>query len=130
MTLTTTRRLAKAAIITLAFTATACGGGNANTTNNTTNNAANNTTNTAPQTKSLILYQYKFNPNTLTVPVGTTVVFKNKDPEQHNVTIQALNVDQMLKANGEWSYTFSATGEYAVTNRLSNTPMQATIIVK
>ena len=109
----------------------ACTGGNTNNVPDNTNNGGGNTnTNPAPTTKSIIIYSYKFNPNTLTVPVGTTIVFQNKDPEQHNVNITALNVDQMIKPNSQWSYTFSSTGTFTVTNRLANTPMKATIIVR
>ena len=84
----------------------------------------------APQTKKLILYKYKFNPNALTVPVGTTVIFENKDPEQHNVHIKSLNIDKMLRTNESFSYTFNRAGTYAVTNRVSNNPMNATITVR
>lgn len=93
------------------------------------NNIAENT-NPAPVTKSIIIYSYKFNPNTLTVPVGTTIVFQNKDPERHNVNIESLKIDQMIKPNAQWSYQFNAAGTYKVTNRLANSPMNATIIVK
>ncbi len=84
----------------------------------------------APVTKSVVLYKYKFNPNSLSVPAGSTIVFTNKDPEQHNVNIQKLNVDKILKPNEKFSYTFSSPGTYTVNNRLSNQPMQATIIVQ
>jgi plastocyanin len=66
----------------------------------------------------------------LTIAVGTTVVFQNKDPEQHNVTIQQLGVDQNLKPNTEFSYTFNQPGTYTVNNRLANSPMRATIVVR
>ena len=84
----------------------------------------------APQQKEVALYQYRFNPNTLTVPAGTTVVFKNKDPERHNVRIAALNIDQMVEAGESWSYTFETTGEFAVDNRLATNPMSMTIVVE
>lgn len=112
------------------FTLSACGGSDPKpdpvpTDNNTTNN---NTP--TPQRKTVVIYQYRFNPNTLTVPKGTTVVFSNKDPEQHNINIKALNVDQMVGPQKSWSYTFNSTGSFKVTNRLASTPMQATITVK
>lgn len=84
----------------------------------------------APITKSVVLYQYKFNPNALSVPAGSTIIFTNKDPEQHNINIKSLNVDKILKPNEKFSYTFSSPGTYSVNNRLSNQPMQATITVQ
>lgn len=84
----------------------------------------------APQAKEVMLYQYRFNPNTLSVPVGTTVSFKNKDPERHNVRIAALNIDQMVEAGESWSHTFDTKGEFAVDNRLATNPMSMTIVVE
>lgn len=84
----------------------------------------------APMQKEVALYQYRFNPNTLSIPAGTTVVFKNKDPERHNVRIAALNVDQMVDAGQSWSYTFDTSGEFAVDNRLATNPMSMTIVVE
>lgn len=84
----------------------------------------------APQQASVVMYQYKFNPNTLSIAAGTTVVFENKDPEQSNVTIAALNIDQMIAPGQTWSYTFNTTGEFAVENRLANAAMTATINVQ
>lgn len=80
--------------------------------------------------KAVTLYQYRFNPNTLTVPAGTTVVFTNKDPEKHNVTIPALNIDESIEPGGEFTHTFNTTGEFAVSNRLSATPMKMTLVVE
>lgn len=84
----------------------------------------------APQTKEVMLYQYRFNPNTLTVSVGTTVKFTNKDPERHNVRIAALNIDQMVDAGQSWSHVFDTKGEFAVDNRLATNPMSMTIVVE
>lgn len=92
--------------------------------------AQTGTTAPAPQTKEVMLYQYRFNPNTLSVPVGTTVKFQNKDPEQHNVRIAALNIDQMIASGESWSYTFDTKGEFAVDNRLATNPMSMTISVE
>lgn len=84
----------------------------------------------APQTKEVMLYQYRFNPNTLTVATGTTVKFVNKDPERHNVRIAALNIDQMVDSGQSWSHTFDTKGEFAVDNRLATNPMAMTIVVE
>ncbi len=84
----------------------------------------------APMTKEVMLYQYRFNPNTLTVAAGTTVNFKNKDPERHNVRIAALNIDQMVDSGQTWGHKFDTKGEFAVDNRLATNPMAMTIVVE
>jgi len=106
----------------MAFTA-ACGGGDS-----VPDDSAAQSSN-APESRSVVLYQYRYNPSTLTIPAGTSVTFKNRDPERHNISIAALNVDQNLDANQEWSYTFDTTGEFAVSNRFSDR-MQLTIVVE
>ena len=85
----------------------------------------------AVEQRKVTLYKYRFNPNTLTIPVGSTVTFSNRDPAQHNVSISALNVDQMIAPSKTWSYTFATTGTFKVDNRLANnTSMTMTITVQ
>ena len=84
----------------------------------------------APQTKEVMLFQYRFNPNSLTISAGTTVNFVNKDPERHNVRIAALNIDQMVDPGQSWSHQFANKGEFAVDNRLATNPMDMTIVVE
>lgn len=84
----------------------------------------------APKTYSIMLYRSQFNPNTLNIVAGSQIIFKNKDPEQHNVNIKDLNVDKMLKANQSFTYTFNKPGTYVVNNRVSNNTMKATITVR
>ncbi len=122
--------IAMSLVTTLAIALSACG-----PSTPAGNNVPDNTpveTNTAPAgvKKTIMLYNYKFNPNTLTVPAGSTIVFKNKDPEQHNVNIAGLNIDRMLAANESFEVTFSNAGTYVVTNRLANTPMKFTLNVQ
>jgi plastocyanin len=85
---------------------------------------------TTPQSQTVQMFGYKFNPNSVSVAAGTTVVFENKDPERHNVTISALGIDQMVDPGQSWSYTFTTTGEFAVQNRLATNGMAATINVQ
>ncbi|QDG53279.1 hypothetical protein FIV42_21790 [Persicimonas caeni] len=82
------------------------------------------------EAKEVVLYQYRFNPNTLTIPTGTTVQFTNKDPDRHNVNIPQLNIDQNLAAGESFSHTFETTGEFAVSNRFASRPMKMTIVVE
>jgi plastocyanin len=123
--------LALSMLATLAFALSACGpsqpaGGN------TVPDQTPVETNTAPAgvKKTIMLYNYKFNPNTLSVPAGSTIVFKNKDPEQHNVNIAALNIDRMLNSNESFEVSFPNPGTYEVINRLANTPMKFTLNVQ
>lgn len=73
------------------------------------------------ETKTVVLYQYRFNPTSLNVSAGTNVVFQNRDPEPHNINIPALNVDQNIQPNHEWTYTFDTRGEFAVGSRFTDT---------
>lgn len=118
----TLRILALLIVFSAASATIACGGSDAPADGAATEPVA--------EQASMVLYQYKFNPNTLSISAGTTVVFENKDAERHNVTIPALNVDQMVDSGQSWEYTFNTTGEFALENRLSNAPMTATIKVQ
>lgn len=69
---------------------------------------------------AVVLYQYQFNPNTIEVQAGTTIVFQNRDPETHNVNIPALDIDEDIPPNGEWSHTFETRGEFAVGNQYTD----------
>lgn len=82
------------------------------------------------EAKEVVLYQYRFNPNTLTVSMGTAVTFTNKDPDRHNVNIPALNIDKTLAPGESFTHTFETTGEFAVSNRFASQPMKATIVVQ
>ncbi|MBA2662324.1 MAG: cupredoxin domain-containing protein [Bradymonadaceae bacterium] len=111
------------ALCSFAFAATACGGSDPVPQQNNAQQTS------APKDRSIVMYQFKFNPNTLTIPAGTKVTFQNKDPERHNVNIAALNVDHNVDPNQSWSHTFSTKGEFAVSNRFSQA-MSLTLIVE
>lgn len=114
-----------AAFLTLGLTA--CGGGKEETKKE---EPAAKEQPAQTQMKEVVLYQYRFNPNTLTVPAGTTIKFTNKDPDRHNVNIPALNIDKTLAAGESFEHTFSTTGEFAVSNRFASNPMKMTIVVQ
>ena len=82
------------------------------------------------KSKTVILYQYRFNPNQLTIVKGTKVTFENKDPDKHNVNIPQLNISEDLENGDEFSHTFETVGEFAVSDRFSSTGMKMTIKVK
>ena len=73
----------------------------------------------AEDERTIVLYQYRFNPNQLQIEQGTTVVFENRDPETHNINIPALNIDRDIEPEERWTYTFDTEGEFAVSNRES-----------
>ena len=54
-----------------------------------------------------------YSPNILTVPVGTTVTWINKDVSVHTVTDRGrlFNSGNMRKGK-KWSYTFTEIGEF------------------
>jgi plastocyanin len=71
-----------------------------------------------------------FVPETLTVPVGATVVWVNNDPFPHTVTSQAGGFDSPAIAPGQsWSYTTTRAGVFPYLCTLHPT-MQATLKVE
>jgi plastocyanin len=52
-----------------------------------------------------------FNPQTIRVHVGDTVVFSNDDEVPHNVTGSALNSGD-IDGGKSWTYTFTKPGAY------------------
>lgn len=110
----TARLSAFALIASLALFALACGGSGSAVPDQPA------TESQPQQARTVVLYQYRFNPASLSVPAGTTITFQNRDPESHNLNIPALNIDQNIEPNQEWSHTFSTRGEFAVSNRFSD----------
>lgn len=55
----------------------------------------------------------EFLPQTITVPVGTTVTWTNKDDEEHTVTFEAGLLNRRLVARGTFfSHTFTENGTF------------------
>lgn len=60
------------------------------------------------------IYNYKFGPDTLTIPAGTTVTWVNKDEVPHTV----MSSDKRFTGSGaldtgdKYSYTFTTPGSY------------------
>ncbi len=68
----------------------------------------------APTTQQITIDQFKFTPAALTVPVGTTVTWTNKDDTVHTVTSNTKAFgSEALDQGGTFSYTFTAPGTYA-----------------
>jgi plastocyanin len=73
-----------------------------------------NEQNISPNT--VIIQNFAFNPNTLTVPVGTTVTWTNKDSAVHNVISDtgAFGSENLNQGNS-YSFTFTQAGDYPYT---------------
>jgi plastocyanin len=68
-----------------------------------------------------------FSPATLTVPVGTTVVWTNRG-SQHTVTASGTFDSGVLRSSATFSHTFTAPGTYRYVCQLHN-GMSGTIVV-
>jgi plastocyanin len=56
---------------------------------------------------------FKFNPATLTVPVGTTVVWTNNDEEPHTIAAKDGSFRSPgMDTHGTYSYTFATPGSF------------------
>jgi amicyanin len=82
----------------------------------TTNAAATSTTaaaSTNGATAAVVIENYLYSPETLTVKAGTTVTWTNKDSVSHTVTTKAPLFDSGLFGKSKsYSYTFTRTGSY------------------
>jgi plastocyanin len=56
---------------------------------------------------------FTFEPSTLTVKVGTTVTWKNRDDIPHTVVSAGKFRSKTLDTGDGYSFTFTATGDYA-----------------
>ncbi|APV43377.1 Cupredoxin-like domain-containing protein [Dehalogenimonas formicexedens] len=66
---------------------------------------------TPPNTVDMKNIQYS--PRTLTVSVGTTVTWRNKDSVQHSVTSSNGIFDSgLFNPGGSYTYTFNTAGTY------------------
>jgi plastocyanin len=67
-----------------------------------------------PKTHTVTIEGMRFQPESLTVARGDTVVWVNKDLVPHTVTSEGGNFDsQDIQADKSWRLTVRKTGEYA-----------------
>jgi amicyanin len=66
-------------------------------------------------TVQVSIFNYKFDAETVTVPVGTTVTWTNKDEIPHTVASsdQAFPASPGLDTGDTYSYTFTKPGTYS-----------------
>ena len=56
---------------------------------------------------------FKFNPGTLTVPVGTTVTWTNQDEEPHAIAAKDGSFHSPgIDTHGTYNFTFTTPGSY------------------
>jgi plastocyanin len=107
---------------------------NANPTPNTnpsTNNPSTNPSSGTPQTHVVEISGFAFNPTTLTIKVGDTVTWTNKDSTSHTVTSDSgSGLASSTFGNGKtYSHTFNTAGTFAYHCSI-HTSMKATIVVE
>ncbi len=63
--------------------------------------------------KTIEIKDFSFQPDSITVPVGTTVTWINRDPANHTITSDDGKFDSgTIKNGGEFKFTFSQPGTY------------------
>ena len=69
----------------------------------------------APVAVHVNIFNYKFDPETVTVPVGTTVTWTNKDEIPHTVASsdKSFQGSGGLDTDDSYSYTFTKPGTYS-----------------
>ncbi|MDE2571505.1 MAG: cupredoxin family copper-binding protein [bacterium] len=78
---------------------------------------------------SVAIASYTFAPPTLTVPAGTTVRFRNDDPDPHTVTADDGSWDSGgLEAGNTFQHTFAKPGTYTYACAL-HPWMRGTVVV-
>jgi plastocyanin len=69
---------------------------------------------TTPRTHTITMEKMRFQPQSLTVASGDTIVWVNKDLVPHTATSQAGGFDsQVIPADKSWRFTPRARGEFA-----------------
>jgi plastocyanin len=63
-------------------------------------------------TRTVVIDGLKYEPETLTVKRGETVVWVNKDPFPHTVTAKGAFDSHDIAAGKSWKYTARKAGEY------------------
>jgi plastocyanin len=79
--------------------------------------------------KSVAISGFSFNPQMVTVPVGTMVTWTNNDGVRHTVTEDNGLFDGAVGSGSSFSFTFTKAGTYTYHCRI-HPSMTATIVVK
>lgn len=90
--------------------------------------AATSVPRTAPN--NIAIVGFAFNPKTLTIKVGTKIIWTNDDPSIHTVTADnGAFGSGSLPPGGTFSFTFTKAGTYSYHCKIHSS-MKATIIVQ
>jgi len=67
----------------------------------------------AAETETVVIDNFSFNPNTITVKPGAHVVFKNQDDLPHSIVIPGLQVrSPMLDTDNSYEMAFEKPGDF------------------
>jgi plastocyanin len=81
-------------------------------------------------TTTVTISQFRFNPQKLTITVGTTVIWKNKDMFGHTVTSNdGKTFNHVISPGGSYRFTFTKVGKFPY-HCTFHPSMMATRIVK
>ena len=67
----------------------------------------------AVATKSVEIANFAFSPAVITVKVGATVTWTNKDEDAHTVAITSAAVSKPLQSGDSYAHTFDQPGTYS-----------------
>ena len=87
-----------------------------------------------PGPNEVLIYDYKYFPPTLTVPVGTMVTWKNKDIAPHTVTHRSYTAEEAFDSESMghlalFTHRFQAAGSFAYLC-VYHQGMQGTVVVQ
>lgn len=108
------RAVAALAVVISGLAVAACGAGaqaRASAMHDMPTAAAPPTTN-AVATKSVEIANFAFSPTVITVEVGATVTWTNKDEDAHTVAITGTAVSKPLQSGDSYAHTFGQPGTY------------------
>jgi plastocyanin len=112
-------------LLVLAFIAASCMSSNPSPGTSGTTATVKDTT--ASQGNTISIANFAFDPETLTVPAGTTVIWTNNDTTTHRIKSSTFNSDNL--ANGEtFEQKFDTKGRFDYSCSIHPT-MKGTIIV-
>lgn len=93
------------------------------------NNGANN--GGATDNADVAFSNFSLDPQTVTINVGGSVTWTNRDQAQHTVTFSDNSVDQLLNPGATFTHQFNSVGEFTYSDRLNNQPgLRGTVIVQ
>lgn len=85
----------------------------------------------AVETVEVRMVNFSFDPSTITIPVGTTVVWTNDDGADHTSTSDDGTWDSgVIEPGDSFEFTFDEPGTYTYLCEIHPTQMQGTVVVE